>query len=190
MSILDKLMFWKKKDDFNLGNDFGAGNDPFASGPNAGFGQQGDPFGSQQNLFANPSANDPFAGPEQGHGQSFGQLGGPFSPPSPSMSTGASGKDPFGRPVDSFQTSMNQGSYGGNLARQMPMQQPFQSSPPQQVMMPQPNQYQGVDLASKEFEIVSSKLDSIRYSIESINQRLANLERMAGADNQQRKYQW
>ncbi|HLD43331.1 MAG TPA: hypothetical protein VJB08_05095 [Candidatus Nanoarchaeia archaeon] len=53
--------------------------------------------------------------------------------------------------------------------------------------------YSGSDssfILAKDIEILSSKLDALRAGIESINQRLANLERMAGADNQQRKYQW
>ena len=45
-------------------------------------------------------------------------------------------------------------------------------------------------ILAKDIEILSSKLDALRAGIESINQRLANLERIAGAENQQRKYPW
>jgi len=55
--------------------------------------------------------------------------------------------------------------------------------------MPYPSSDSSYILA-KDIEILSSKLDALRAGIESINQRLANLERIAGAENQQRKYQW
>jgi hypothetical protein len=44
---------------------------------------------------------------------------------------------------------------------------------------------------SKELEILSSKLDALRAGIESINQRLANLERIASGEQEEHKrYRW
>jgi len=61
-----------------------------------------------------------------------------------------------------------------------PMQQPFgapiQPSPPTER-----------DYKSDKFEVVSAKLDSIRYTLESINQRLANLERVAYGEHEKKK---
>jgi hypothetical protein len=48
------------------------------------------------------------------------------------------------------------------------------------------------NLISKELEIISSKLDYLRVSLENINQRLANLEKVARDDNtpQPPRYRW
>ena len=54
--------------------------------------------------------------------------------------------------------------------------QPFQNHFQPQSMQPQPSHN---DLLSKNIEILSSKLDALKIGIESINQRLANLERIA-----------
>ena len=44
---------------------------------------------------------------------------------------------------------------------------------------------------AKEMEIVHAKLDAIRSTLDSINQRLATLERVAtGGNQQQKRYQW
>jgi len=43
-------------------------------------------------------------------------------------------------------------------------------------------------MTSKNLEIISSKLDALRASIESLNQRLANLEAIArGEEDQSRR---
>jgi len=41
---------------------------------------------------------------------------------------------------------------------------------------------------SKEIEVVSSKIDAVKAAIESIGQRLANLERIAEAEPEKRKH--
>lgn len=46
----------------------------------------------------------------------------------------------------------------------------------------QPRYESQQDMASKNLEIISSKLDAVRASIESLNQRLANLEAIARGD--------
>lgn len=48
--------------------------------------------------------------------------------------------------------------------------------------------FQYNDVASKNMEIISSKLDYLRASLENINQRLANLEAAARGEEQRPKY--
>ena len=130
MGILDKVMFWRKKDDFSdLGLDskqpFGNDNPAFGSdfGLGSGLGQQA-----------------------MGQSQGFGQ---PAS---------------MGFPQPSFQ----QPSYPSYSPRYESQQ----------------------DMTSKNLEIISSKLDALRASIESLNQRLANLEAIARGeeDKHRRRY--
>ena len=130
MGILDKVMFWRKKDDFSdLGLDnkqpFGNENLAFGNdfGMGAGLGQTGFGQGNQ--------------------GQGFNQQ------PSPGMG--------FSQPA------YPQPSY--------PSYQPPRYEPQQ-------------DMTSKNLEIISSKLDALRASIESLNQRLANLEAIARGEEE------
>lgn len=121
MGILDKVMFWKKHDDFSdLGLDKGFGKDNLAFGDDFGAGQQ------------------------QGYGQQS-----PYPQPFP--------QQPQFTPPSFSQQSFQQPSF----------QQPSYQSYGQQ------------DMAAKNLEIISSKLDALRASIESLNQRLANLEALA-----------
>ncbi len=134
MGILDKLMFWKKKDEFS---DIGLGDKP-SSKVDLGLGLE---YGTN---------NEP--------PQSLG-----LEPPA--------------------------------------MQQPYpQMQPPSQQMPPSfgntPNlnqpQMQSQDYAmSKNLEVVSSKLDALRAALDSINQRLANLEAIArGEEDNRYKRRW
>lgn len=77
--------------------------------------------------------------------------------------------------------------------------QPFQKYPPFQQQSFQPSQtaFQQPSIsndnfiASKNLEVISSKLDALRASIESINQRLANIEAIARGeqeDTRRRRY--
>ncbi|MBI1935685.1 hypothetical protein HYS31_04555 [Candidatus Woesearchaeota archaeon] len=61
----------------------------------------------------------------------------------------------------------------------------FQSPSFQQPSYSQPS-YSGSDsfIASKNLEVISSKLDALRASIESINQRLANIEAIARGEQE------
>lgn len=148
MGIFSKLAFWKKKDDFDLGKDFGAdlGLGPRDTYPGAGMGQeQGFPpqYGAQRNLGLDQNMN-------------------------------------LGMPEDT--------GFGG-MRREAPMQPPGRPSPMQQpfgapMQPPQPTER---DYPSDKFEVVSAKLDSIRYTLESINQRLANLERIAYGEHEAKK---
>ncbi len=54
-------------------------------------------------------------------------------------------------------------------------QQQFQQQPRQQ----QPQQYPQQQTSSKDLELISAKLDALKSSLDSMNQRLANLERLA-----------
>jgi len=79
------------------------------------------------------------------------------------------------------------------------VQQPYQRYPsfqPQQGFQPAPSfqpqpayqqpSYSSNDnfIASKNLEVISSKLDALRASIESINQRLANIEAIARGEQE------
>ncbi len=130
MGILDKIMFWRKKDEFaNIG---------LGEKENLAF---GDEFGRGQA----PAYNLPGLGQEQGMGQGY-----------------------YGQPGQSYpQPSM-----------------PSFPSPPR---YQQPSYAPQQDLEAKNLEIISSKLDALRASIESLNQRLANLEAIARGEEDQRR---
>jgi len=79
------------------------------------------------------------------------------------------------------------------------MQQPYQKYPSfqqtQQGFQPafqqQPSLSNEGYIASKNLEVISSKLDALRASLESINQRLANIEAIARGeqeDTRRRRY--
>jgi len=136
MAFLDKLMFWKKKDDFdtNIGN-FGADN-TFGTGAGTGAPDMG--YGNQD-----------FGMPEAQFGQQlptsqFGQA--------PPMFPGTSQGAGFPQPT------------------------PFA-----------PQQSQQDFMVGKDIEIISAKLDSLRAYLDSINQRLANIERIAMGDQEKRR---
>jgi len=133
MGILDKIMFWKKKDEFA---DIGLGDKE-----NLAFGDQ----------FGQPGANQPGLGPTPGMDQ-----GGMGPLPSPA------GQAPPGPSMPSFSPS----------------------SPPQYQQPPSYGNPQQ-EVESKNLEIISSKLDAIRASMESLNQRLANLEAIAKGEEEQ-----
>lgn len=90
---------------------------------------------------------------------------------------------------------------GMGLEAQQPQQQPFQKYPSfqQNNFQPQPAfqasqqpSYQGDSyINSKNLEVISSKLDALRATMESINQRLANIEAIARGeqeDNRRKRY--
>jgi hypothetical protein len=141
MGVLDKLAFWKKKEDLGLGNDFGADLGAAPTGPDLGMPQQ----------------------------------------PGMARDLGLPSRD-LGMPEDT--------GFGAAQPRaQPPAQPPGQFSPMQQPFGApmQPQQPTQADYKSDKFEVVSAKLDSIRYTLESINQRLANLERIAHGEHEGKK---
>lgn len=176
MAVLDKLMFWKKKDELDdLGKDFGAdlskdmplGGDFTPS--SQGFGEPWSQQGEQQPPFGQPSFG------QQGQ-NSFGQgsFGNSFSQqqqPSPSF-----GQSSFS-PPNLSQPGLSQPSYS----------QPSYASPAQ------PSYAQGSNsdyINAKSLEVISSKIDALRAAIDSMNARLANIERIAGQeeDTRRRRY--
>lgn len=154
MGVLDKLAFWKKKDDFDLGADFGA-DLGLGPGPNMGLGQ---------NMG-------------QGMGQDFGM---PPSPRGMQPNTGLDQNMNLGMPDDTGFSNLGQSQYSQPPGRPVPMQQPFGTP----MQPPQPTQS---DFRNDKFEVISAKLDSIRYTLDSINQRLANLERVAYGENNKKR---
>lgn len=71
-------------------------------------------------------------------------------------------------------------SYSQPPGRPAPMRQPFAAPMA-------PSQPVERDYSNDKFEVVSAKLDSIRYTLESINQRIANLERAAYGETEKRR---
>lgn len=102
-------------------------------------------------------------------------------------------------PEEKQQGSFDFGSTGQDAQPQMPgptyqgFNQPQGYGQAQQGFG-QPGQPQGYgqnDMTTKELEIISSKLDSIRAMLESLNQRVSSLERVAYGDQSygnQRRY--
>ncbi len=141
MGILDKLAFWKKKDDLDLGKDFGA---------------------------------DLGLGPEPGPAMGMPQQ------PAPGRDLGLPSRD-LGMPEDlGFGAMGRQPAPTQPPGQPVPMQQPFGA--PMQPPAPTERDYK-----SDKFEVVSAKLDSIRYTLESINQRLTNIERVAYGEHEKKR---
>ena len=134
---MDKLAFWKKKDDFaDIGKDLGIDKD----------------FG----MDSGPS-------PDLGLG----------------MDQGPSPQQPQQQPFQKY-PSFNQSQGFSQPAYQPPQQ--FNSQP----------SFSSNDdssfINSKNLEVISSKLDALKASVESMNQRLANIEAIArGEQEEQRK---
>ena len=158
MAILDKLMFWKKKD--ALG-DFGKDLDM------KGFDTGLPPGGADTGMKGLGQGNDNLGMPGANKGlEGAGDLG------LPGMDKGPSGNFPIDRPQ----------APTGNM---VPMQQPFQNQPAPIAPAPKEHEY----MVSKDIEIISSKLDALRAAIESVNQRLANIERIAMGE-QEKNNRW
>jgi hypothetical protein len=186
MGMMDKVKFWKKSSDdfgdFSL-DDFNLDKQPGA----AGSGGQPHPFGADPGALGDlpPLENATVPGMQEGvptrmetmqpserSQQMSDQLGlspqgqQSFSNPQPGMPARA-----FGQPAP--QQQMQQAAPGGYRA-------------------PQEQFRQGPDIVevSKELEIMHAKIDAIRSTLDSINQRLATIERIASGDNQQKRYTW
>jgi len=140
MGIMDKLMFWKKKDDFadlklpDVPKDQPVGQHDFGAGQGA------------------PGASAPGTSP----GDTTPGLGG-----TPSLGERTSAPD-----------------YPTNVEMTQPgyKEPEFDAPPPRHGMAPAPAQSASGDMLSKDIEVLSSKMDALKASIETINQRLANME--------------
>lgn len=154
MGVMDKLAFWKKKDDFDFGKDLGG---------DLGLGDLGSDLGKSPHHAAT-TPPDPGLGPSTHH---------------PAHQAHGLNSHDLGMPEDTGLGGL--GKTAPPSSNPVPMQQPFGSPPIQ------PQQPTEKDYAKDKFELVSAKLDSIRYTLESINQRLTNLERMAYGEHEKKK---
>lgn len=153
MGLLDKLKFWKKDD----GLDFGK-QDGFGGMSNQGFGKD---MG-----MGNPS--------QQGFGQDQGFGHDPGMP-----NDNFSGQDPFNQNRGMPDASNFRG-VGDEQSRQQMNQNISQhmrnaeEAPPFSAQKPQ-FQEQG----NSDMQIISAKLDAIKATLDAMNQRISNLERVA-----------
>ena len=167
------LAFWKKKKDDPFG-DGDMGKDPFGS-------SQSDPFANQnsgQDPFGSPPGmghNDPFSNPSS-QGGSFNALSQPG--------------DPFASPgFNSSQPSPFAQSQSPSIPSSGSMRTPTLEPVRQQESSPEYSHQQFI--INKDIEVLSSKMDAIRASLDSLNQRLANIERLAyGEYDRQKRSQW
>ena len=166
MGVFDKLKFWGKKED-DLG-DLGLGKEELG----------GDPFGGGKDPFA---GENPF--PDIGSADTQQQAA-----PQPSYQQNPRAS-PQGYAQSSpaqqrFQQPQMYGQY-----EQPDFNRPFSmnAQQPQQQVMQQPMNAYNV---SKDIEIISSKLDALRASLDIINQRLTNIERMSEREQVRKKTGW
>lgn len=180
MGLMDKIMFWKHDDD------------SFSKPPGQGFGLDNPPGMGTEELPGRP----PDLGIQE---QSFGQ--------EPDTN--------YGDPSRGFVPHMPQEPSQHQQSQHQPFgQQNFQQGPehPAMVLQPESNEdrmkgyhevrppsqgYGGGGqqsdsdyMISKNIEVLSSKMDAIRAAIESINQRLANIERIAQSEHDDKGHHW
>lgn len=169
MGLFKKAKFWEKKDDAlgdmsDLG-DFGLDEKP---GQVAGAsGGAGDDLGLGSDIGAPQMGQHSMPG--VGHEM-------PGLPPH---------EEPEGS-VDVPSSFGQQGAMGTGPATQATQSRQYQDVPQAAVS---PMRDQGMHELAKDIEIIHAKLDAIRSSLDSINQRLATLERMASGEGKQR-YSW
>ncbi len=155
MGLLDKLMFWKKEDEFGLDNfgakdfnkDFNVGgltDDPLKSSSPSSFGSEKSPFGSDQDIGSSP------------------QLG----------------NTPFPTTTQNLPGTRSTGNSGSNFNSSPSQNQPWQSQSPQPFQSP---------ASAKDLELINSKLDTLRAMLQSIDQRLNDIERTSASDKQKQR---
>ncbi len=110
-----------------------------------------------------------------------GGPGGPGMPGMPGMELGLGGQA-FGQQQGMAGMPGVLGMPGGmpGMAQQSPQMESFQSN----------QAYQQSYTAGKEIELVSAKLDSIRAALETLNQRLASIERYMQTEQDFKKRGW
>jgi len=180
MGLMDKAKFWKKgddTDDFGDLGDFGLDDKSLGGGAD-------DLSGPLPSIDADPAAagmhpDAPIqreeVPPTQASQDMADQFGLQPAPPAENVG-GMAAPSGMSQPAASAQQAP---------AQPAPQAQPQPSYPPQY-------QQQGPDLTdlAKEIEIMHAKLDAIRSAIDTVNQRLAALERMASGDTGKPRYQW
>lgn len=161
MAILDRLMFWKKREALpDFGSDLGLETGRGGSGPapGAGFGEERLGLGGDE-LGLPPTAAQP------GYG-GFGQNA-PFGAQAP-------GQTPQQRFPAQPQFQAQTAPPG------------FQAVPPVPVTPQAPAPQ--VAMVSRDIELLSYKLDTLKAAIDMVNQRLANIERLAVGETQKRSW--
>ncbi|MBD3249791.1 hypothetical protein GF336_07125 [Candidatus Woesearchaeota archaeon] len=99
---------------------------------------------------------------------------------------------PLGLEKDNLGLGIDQQSAGAGAAPSIPQTQEFerpgvstpsqfqqQQYPQQQPRQQFQQQYPQQQVSSKDMELISAKLDALKSALDSMNQRLANLERIA-----------
>lgn len=174
LGMLDKAKFWKKADD-DLGDfsdlgDFGLDDKPSGMGSDT----HGDDFGD---LGSGLGSSSPSGGPATGLQGSMPAQREEVMPTQASQDLG----DQFG--IDNTPSPPAQ--------QQNPQHLSPSPSPAPHAAPAQHAPFQGPDLQDlfKDIEIIHAKLDTIKASLDSVNQRLATLERMAGNEGNKR-YTW
>ena len=189
MGFFDNLMFWKKKDDGldlkgldmpGVGKNMGAG-DPFG-GKNfqstaGGFGNTN--FGAGQNLGFNQQSFQASPNMNSGFDSGMNDSGG-FG--SPQVQGSAMQSAPVAQGTGVISSSfgaLNSGQQGQDFGQSQQKQfyEAPQSTHPQQFQMPASR--------TAEIQIIDAKIDSIKATLDSINQRLANIERVAYESREQ-----
>ncbi len=164
MSIFGKLAFWKKGDDFGLdSSDLGlGGNNPS--------GLDGGTNSFDTNSFG-PDSNKSTLGMNDNNG---------FNSPN-------SGTDNMGN--FGMDNSQPQGFSSGQ--QQNPTEEIYQAASPfpASTGSPSASGSHHTDIMSKDIEVISSKIDALRASLDSVNQRLINVEHMLREDKES-KYKW
>jgi hypothetical protein len=169
MGFLDKVMFWKKNDDFSdlgLGNDFDFDKE---------FGKSEQKQGSPTSQPQNQDAMNAFG---QNPAMDLGQQSNPMQQTAPQhdMSQG------LGQDISQASDNMNQQDFPQDASQPsfaQHQQQPVQHH--QSQAEPNYPHQSNVDL-----QLVSAKLDAIKAYLDTINQRLSNIEQIARGENDRR----
>ncbi|MBI5389890.1 hypothetical protein HZB02_00190 [Candidatus Woesearchaeota archaeon] len=161
MSLLGKLMFWKKEDlDFEkeINKDMGMKEDDLFKDA----GNQNFPGIETNDLTGKPSEEDSGMGSPMRFSQ----------------------QNPLQQPTQQPPSYQRQNYGMQGMQQQQSAYQQYQV--PQNVPQQMPTDRDLI--MNKNMEILSSKLEAIRISLESISQRLSNIERMAYYEHEQKKW--
>jgi hypothetical protein len=177
MGLMDKAKFWKKGEE-DLGDlsdlgDFGLDDKPGGGAPPGGEGLG--PLHEDTSL----GGGAPFGG--EGPGPLHEDIGGHEMP-------GLEPGTPLHREeVQPTQASQDMGDQFG--LRPAAPEHPMAPAAPAPLQQQMPGHVPGLAEFSKDIEIIHAKLDAIKSSLDSMNQRLATLERIASPETKNR-YSW
>jgi len=200
MGMFDKVKFWKKEDEgldnFSDLGDFGLDDKSMGSDldKGSGFGDLGPLPGAGESppadIGAGPMREEVQPTPASRElGDQFGLRPQPAEQQKPAQQT-----QTMQQQYPQQQTQYPQQQYPQQFQQPQPTAQPaFQQQMMPQMQQPiQQHAANGVDVSevAKEIEIMHAKLDAIRSTLDSINQRLASLERMASGPEGRTRYNW